>query len=206
MNLLLLCALCVSTPGDTVDVRRLDRAPAFDGRIADGEYGTATIRLTTAAGVVSAWVARHDGYLYIAASLPDSTFYWGDDLVVSIDPDGSGGTAPGNGDRQWYLRRMLDSSVVSTASGGRWQTPGQPTPMLGAVRHRDDWEVASTSTTAGWAIELRIRESALSAPRMALRTYNDAPQGWWSWPAPAAGTPAQRVERNPDSWTVLRLR
>ncbi len=101
---------------------------------------------------------------------------------------------------------MLDSSVVLTAAGGRWETPGTPTPMLGATRHHADWDVAATSTPRGWMIELRIRESLLTAPRVALRTYNDAPRGWWSWPAPAAGAPAQRVERSPEAWVVLRLK
>jgi hypothetical protein len=202
---LLLCTLCVFA-SDTLDVRRVSRAPNLDGRVDAGEYGASAIRIATAAGEVSAWVGRHDGYLYIAASVPDSSFYWGDDLVVSIDADGSGGANPGDGDRQWYVRRLLDSSVVLTAAGGRWQTPGRPTPMLGATRHDPDWDLASSSTASGWVIELRIRESTLDAPRMALRTYNDAPRGWWSWPLPPAGTPAQRVERNPDSWVVLRLR
>jgi len=204
---LLFCAFCLSAgPADSLDVRRLSRAPVLDGRVDAAEYGAASIRMAAAAGEVTAWVGRHDGYIYIAASLPDSSFYWGDDLVVSIDPDGSGGTSPGDGDRQWYLRRALDSSVVLTAAGGRWETPGKPTPMLGTARHRADWDVASSSTASGWMIELRIRESALTAPRLALRTYNNAPQGWWSWPAPAAGVPAQRVERSPEQWVVLRLR
>jgi hypothetical protein len=202
----LLCALCLLAPTDSLDVRRLARAPMLDGRVDGAEYGAPAIRIPTAAGEVTAWVGRHDGYVYVAATLPDSSFYWGDDLVVSIDPDGSGGPNPGDGDRQWYLRRMLDSSVVLTATGGRWETPGRPTPSLGPMRHHADWDVASSSTRSGWAIELRIRESVLSAPRLALRTYNSAPQGWWSWPAPAAGVPAQRVERNPDAWVVLRLR
>jgi hypothetical protein len=206
MIALLLCACCVFPPADSLDVRRLVRAPMLDGRVDDAEYGAPSIRIATAAGAVTAWVGRHDGYLYIAASLPDSSFYWGDDFVVSLDPDGSGGSNPGDGDRQWYLRRMLDSSVVLTATGGRWETPGKPTPMLGATRHHADWDVASASMPSGWTIELRIRESALSAPRLALRTYNDAPRGWWSWPAPAAGVLAQRVERSPDQWVVLRLK
>ena len=174
---LLLCAACVFAPADSLDVRRLARAPVLDGRVDDAEYGAASIRIPTATGEVTAWIGRRDGYIYIAASLPDSSFYWGDDFVVSIDPDGSGGTNPGDGDRQWYLRRVLDSSVVLTASGGRWETPGKPTLMLGTARHHADWDVASVSNAAGWTIELRIRESLLSAPRLALRTYNDAPRG-----------------------------
>jgi hypothetical protein len=43
-------------------------------------------------------------------------------------------------------------------------------------------------------------------PRIAFRTYNSGPRGWWSWPAPPAGTPAQRVERDPRLWALLSFR
>src|SRR5690348_8721731 len=108
MIALLFAGLCACAPADTLDVRTLARAPILDGSADDAEYGGSTLRLTTAAGEVKAWIGRRDGYVYIAAALPDTSFYWGDDLVVSIDPDGSGGASPGNGDRQWYLRRTLD--------------------------------------------------------------------------------------------------
>src|SRR4051794_9381598 len=134
MIALLFASLCVCTSTDTLDVRTLARTPVLDGRVDDAEYGAPAIRITTAAGEALVRVGRRDGYVYIAATLPDTSFYWGDDFVVSIDPDGSGGTNPGDGDRQWYLRRTLDSSAVFTAAGGRWETPGQRTPMLGATR------------------------------------------------------------------------
>jgi hypothetical protein len=202
----LLSALCACAPADTLEVRTLTRAPVLDGRVGDAEYGAPAIHIATAAGDVTVHVGRRDGYLYIAAALPDTSFYWGDDFVISVDPDGRGGSSPGDGDRQWYLRRVLDSSVVSTAANGRWETAGQRTPMLGATRHHAEWDVASFSTATGWMVELRIRENLLNAPRIAFRTYNSAPQGWWSWPAPPSGVPAQRVERSPDSWVALRLR
>ena len=43
------------------------------------------------------------------ASLPDTSYYWGDDFVVSLDSDGSGGNAPGDGDRP--PRRGLERRV-----------------------------------------------------------------------------------------------
>lgn len=166
-----------------------------------------SLQIRTDAGDVSVRISRSAGFVSIAATLPDSTYYWGDDFVISVDPDGSGGPAPGDGDRQWYLRRTLDSSVVLTAANGRWMQPGVPTPMLGATRSGPDWDVSSSSTSSGWSVELRIRESALRREaRIAFRTYNDAPQGWWSWPAPPAGMPAQRVERNPGLWIPLDTR
>ena len=217
--LMTLCCLAPAAaaglPGaDTLTARTVASAPRLDGRIGDAEYAAVSLRLPTTGAEVSVWVARHAGYVYVAASLPDSTYYWGDDLVVSADMDGSGGASPGVGDRQWYLRRDVDSSVVSVvtaSSAGRWMTPGVEPARLRHSRGAGDWEVASASAPRGWSIELRIREDAFNAspaaaPRIAFRTYNDKPQGWWSVPAPPAGTPAQRVERTPDLWLPIRLR
>jgi hypothetical protein len=194
---------------DTLRVARVATAPLLDGQVDAREYGPSALSLVTAAGTVRVWIARHDDFVYIAADLPDSTFYWGDDFVVSLDGAGRGGTSPNAGSRQWYLRRLLDSSVVSTAVAGRWSTPGHEPSMLGPTRHHDDWDVASSSSPTGWMVELRIRVAALDvgpgAPRLAFRTYNDRPSGWWSWPTPPAGVPPQRVERTPDLWVPIRL-
>jgi hypothetical protein len=194
---------------DTLRVAHLASAPILDGRVDAREYGTAALELVTAAGKVRVWLSQHDDFVYIAADLPDSTFYWGDDFVVSLDPAGRGGASPTPGSRQWYLRRLLDSSVVSTAEAGRWSAPGHEQSALGSMRHHADWDVASSSSPTGWMVELRIRVALVSvgpgAPRLAFRTYNDRPSGWWSWPAPAAGVPPQRVERTPDLWIPIRL-
>jgi hypothetical protein len=194
---------------DTLDVLTLASAPHLDGQVGESEYGAPTVHLRTAEGEVKVWVVRNGGWLYVAAALPDSTFYWGDDFVVSLDPDGSADTTPSTGDRQWYLRRTLDSSFVVVADSGRWFRAGHPPPTLGAARQGDDWEVASHSAHDAWTVELRIRETALNAgsalPRVAFRTYNDRPHGWWSLPAPAPGAPAYLVERSPQSWVPFRL-
>lgn len=210
MRMLTLIALFARlAASDTLDVPTLPVAPVVDGRIAPNEYGVPNVRLTTGAGEVRVWIARANGWLHVAAQLTDTSFYWGDDFVVSLDPDGTGGSAPSAGDRQWYLRRTLDSSVVATSPGGRWTAPGDDR-SLGAARSGADWSVASSTDATGWRIELRVRESAArtgtALPRLALRTYDDAPRGWWSWPAPPTGTPSQRVERTPDAWVALRWR
>ena len=190
------------SPADTLDVARLPLAPTIDGRVNEREYGLPALHVVTGAGEVRVWVARHGDFIYLAATIPDSTFYWGDDFVASLNPNGAGGTGPGDGDRQWYLRRVLDSSVVAIAENGRWYSPGHEPPMLGSTRHHPDWDVASTSSRSGWTVELRIREAVVKsgpgAPRLAVRTYNDRPRGWWSWPEATAAVSAQRVERTPD--------
>jgi hypothetical protein len=213
MNLLIaliaLGGIAFDTPPDTITVMALPAAPTMDGRVGDREYGDQPIRIQAGGGDAHVWVARHGGFIYIAATLPDSTFYWGDDFVVSLDADGSADASPQPGDRQWYLRRTLDSSVVFAAVTGSWNTPGQQPPMLGSTRHDADWDVASASSRTGWSVELRVRDGVLAAsggalPRLAFRTYNNGPNGWWSWPEPPAGTPAQRVERSPEFWVPLR--
>ena len=107
------------------------------------------------------------------------------------------------------LRRLLDSSVVSTAVAGRWSSPDHEPPALGSTRHHADWDVASSSSPTGWMVELRIRVAAVNvgegAPRLAFRTFNDRPTGWWSWPVPPADLPPQRMERIPDLWIPIRL-
>ena len=206
----LVAAFTPSRATDTLDVARLAAAPVLDGSVGRREYGTPALSIPTAAGDVRVWIGRHGDFVHVAAVLPDSTFYWGDDFVVSLDPRGIGGETPGAGARQWYLRRTLDSSIVATAVNGRWQQPGTTPPMLGATRHHAEWDVASASSASGWSVELRIRTSAVrtgdAAPRIAFRTFNDAPQGWWSWPAAPSGVPAQRVERSPSLWAPMALR
>jgi hypothetical protein len=199
MNIFFIFSCCV--------VQSVSTAPKLDGSVGVGEYGDSTAAIAKSGSAVSIRFARHSGFLYIAAVVPDSTYYWGDDLVISLDPDGSGGTSPRAGDRQWYLRRTTDSSVVITASGenGRWYS-GEP-EAIRTTREGPDWRVASSSSELRWIVELRIRESSLSGQsRIAFRTYDDKPQGWWSLPEPSRGTPAQHVERTPSTWLPLILR
>lgn len=196
---------------ESLTVRSAAKAPALDGRIGAKEYGAPAVRMPLSSGEATVRVARHGGYVYIAATLPDTSVYWGDDFVVSLDANGSGGEAPDVGDRQWYLRRVLDSSVVFTvdaAARGRWLPPGTTPPLIGATRHNAAWDVAATSSRAEWSVELRIKESlfvAGSPPRISFRTYNDKPRGWFSWPQALDGKPLS-VERAPAQWIRLHLR
>lgn len=213
---LILCAGCLAMAAsgqrlpDTLNVVSRPTAPVLDGHADELEYGgEPAVRLITPAGEVEVWIVRTAGSIYIAAALPDSTHYWGDDFVISLDPDGSAGAAPGTGDRQWYLRRVLDSSFIVVADGGRWHAPDRWPPALGSVRRGIDWQVASSSDAAGWWVELRISEAVLRGatvrPRLAFRSYNDEPHGWWSWPEPPSGTPARLVELRPQLWEPIRL-
>lgn len=150
---LLLSACLLGRPApfplaDTLNVSRLPLEPVLDGRVGAREYGIPAVDLRTAAGDVHVWIGRMAANIYFAATIPDSTFHWGDDFVVSLDPNGSGGGSPGAGDQQWYLRRVLDSIVVALAENGRWYSQGHEPPMLGSSRHDADWDVASTSSSS----------------------------------------------------------
>ena len=202
-----LAALIVALPPqDTLRVRALGRPPAVDGRVGAGEYGAPAMTLRTGGGLARIWLGHRDGALFVAADIPDSTLYWGDDLVVAIDPDGSGGATPGAGDRLWILRRVADSSVAVVAAGdGRWE-PAGGARSIGAARGGAGWTVATADSGARWIAELRIDlPRGAAAPRVAVRTFNDAPgPAWVAWPAPE-GVPAQRVERMPDVWMPFAL-
>jgi hypothetical protein len=180
----------------------LHTAPIVDGRVGPPEYerGEIQIAKSSRGEPVLVWLGLHGDFIYIAAVIPDTSYYWGDDFVVSFDPNGDGGTTLDSGDRQWYLRRDLDSSLVRTVMNSRWHEP----PPLGKQRHGDGWDVASTSSPGQWTVELRIRAPRLGPmPRIAFRTYDDSPQGWWSWPAPPDSVRATVVERTPSLWMPL---
>jgi hypothetical protein len=196
---------------DTLRIPALTRVPILDGAASEAEYGPPIVTLDAGSGPVRIRAGHRDGVLYIAADVPDSTFYWGDDVVVSFDVDGTGGPAPGAGDRAWIIRRAADSSVVLTAAGdGRWE-PAGGAPKIGTVRSGPGWAVRTTVADSRWTMELKIDLPSAgaapgAAPRIALRTFNDKPAPTWStWPAPPAGVPAQRLDRIPDLWLPVVL-
>ena len=108
------------------------------------------MEIPTAQGGVSVWSIQTGDTVYIAARLNDSTFYWGDDFVISLDPLGDRTPGPGHDDTQWYFRRVLDSSVVNRGRHGRWMAPSDdPDWRLGKERGGEGWEVRSSSDATG---------------------------------------------------------
>jgi hypothetical protein len=90
-------------------------------------------------------------------TLQDSTFYWGDDFVLSVDPLGDRTPGPGHDDVQWYIRRVRDSSVVYQGRHGRWMPPGDdPDWRLDDLREETSWEVKTASDAKGWSVEIRL--------------------------------------------------
>jgi hypothetical protein len=138
----------------SLTVRTAAKAPVVDGRIAPNEYAAPSVRIALAAGEATVRLTRHGGYVYIAATLPDTSMYWGDDFVVNLDANGSGGAAPDIGDRQWYLRRVLDSSVVfvvDAAARGRWLPPGVTPSLPRATSRSGTWRRRHRRASGTWS-------------------------------------------------------
>jgi hypothetical protein len=172
--------------------------------------GEPSVLIRTGQGVAAIRLLRTADSAYIVAHIPDSTWYWGDDLVISLDRAGDGGAAPGHDDFQWYIRRVVDSSVVYRGRGGRWEAPrGDPSWRLGGVREGGGWTVSAADDRGGWTVVLRLDAAFLAGesgrpPRMAFRIYDDSPGGWYAWPPPAPGQQGSGVERVPDLWGSVR--
>jgi hypothetical protein len=194
------------------DTIRLAPAPgpiAFDGRVTEQEYGPPTVAVPRPAGAIRLWMRRDEAGVYIAAAIPDATFYWGDDVVVSLDTAGDRAPGPMHDDFQWYFRRVLDSSVVFRGDAGKWRAPrDDPDWRLGAEREGGGWAVRSASDSAGWSLELRLDPGYFEAARGALpgitvRVYDDDPHGWFAWPRPAGIKHPAEVEHRPALWVPV---
>jgi hypothetical protein len=192
-------------------VREIPRPPPPDAGIDTLALGAPGIRMQTGQGTALIWLVRAADTLFIAASIPDSTPYWGDDFVVSLDTRGDGAPSPQHDDFQLYFRRVLDSSVVYRGRDGRWQPPrGDPDWRVGAERSGGGWEVSGRNEAQGWSVLIRLDPAWLEGeagrrPRIAFRIYDDAPGGWFAWPAPRNRGPATTVEQSPATWSVLGM-
>jgi hypothetical protein len=196
---------------DTVGVQVVRQAPELE-RLADtSQWGAAPIRLRTGQGTASVWLLRAGDSVYLVATIPDTTRYWGDDLVLSLDTEGDAADAPQHDDFQWYLRRTVDSSVVYRGRAGRWDPPqGDPDWRLGRAREGAGWsvEAAELDGHVGWIVILRLDRGWIELPGkgagLAIRIFDDSPSGWFAWPHPPSGMQPARVEQQPLLWAVVR--
>jgi hypothetical protein len=200
----------VAAPPETLRVAAVAQPPRLDGIVSDGEYGAPTLELLGFDGPVRAWFVRSGDSLYVAAVVPDSVFYWGDDFSVLVDADGSGDDAPALGDRSYVLRRTADSTVVLAAPGnGRWDPPGG-TPSVGSRRAGEGWRFAVHDTTAWWSVELALDATHLRGargvlPRVAVRTARVPPLLTLAWPTPPEGVRPSAIGHRPSNWAPLVL-
>ncbi len=209
MLLSVLWLLQTFTP-DTVPIHSVDRPPAPGVVIDSVHYGPPQLYMRTRQGVARVWLLRAADTFFVAATIPDSTRYWGDDFVVSLDTRGDGGDNPQHDDFQLYFRRALDSSVVFRGRLGRWEPPkGDPDWRLGAKRSGGGWEVSARDGVKGWSLLLRLDPAWLEGaegrlPRLAIRIYDNDPQGWFAWPLPQGTPQPSSIEQTPDLWAPIR--
>jgi len=202
----LLLLVAQTAVGDTLRVRRVDSIPdaADSARI-----GPPSLVIRTGQGLASIWLLRFRDTVQIFAAIPDTTYYWGDDFVISLDLGSDRGAGPEHDDFQWYFRRMVDSSVIYRGRNGRWEPPrADPDWRLGAERSGAGWTVAAGSSGTGWWVRLRLEPGWLDGaeghrPAIAFRIYDDGPAGWFAWPEPRRGAQATSVERTPSAWVPL---
>jgi hypothetical protein len=208
--LLLLISVLQVAPGDTVVIRTLDRSPLPGQAVDTVRYGRPQVRIRTRQGTALVWLLRAADTVVVAAQIPDSTPYWGDDFVLSVDTRGDAAASPQHDDFQLYFRRVLDSSVVFRGRSGRWEPPrGDPDWRLGSDRTGGGWEVSARDGAKGWSLLLRLDPAWLQGaeerlPRLALRIYDNDPQGWFAWPRPQGAAPPSSVEQTPSLWAPIR--
>ena len=202
--------LLAAQTADTLTIRAIPRPPQPGTPLDIARLGSPQVRLRTRQGTALVWLLRAADTVFLAASIPDSTFYWGDDFVLSLDTGGDAAANPQHDDFQWYIRRVLDSSVVFRGRNGRWEPPrDDPDWRLGADRSGGGWEISGRNGPKGWSLLLRLDPAWFAGetgrrPRVAFRVYNDAPSGWHAWPPPKAGAPETTVERSPRLWKPVK--
>lgn len=195
---------------DTLHIRTIATPPEPEAIPRTARYGSPQIRLQTNQGSALVWFLRSADTFFVAAAIKDSTRYWGDDFVLSIDTRGDGGESPHHDDFQLYFRRALDSSVVFRGRNGRWEPPqGDPDWRLGSQRSGGGWEISTRDEPNGWTLLLRLdpawfRGENERLARLAIRVFDDDPQGWFAWPLPPATPQASSVERTPDMWAAVK--
>jgi hypothetical protein len=205
----LLLLFLVAAQGDTLSVRTITHPPRPGISIDRVTLGKPAVRIRTGQGSALIRLVRAADTTFLAARIPDSTPYWGDDFVLSFDTRGDAAATPQHDDFQLYFRRVLDSSVVFRGRNGRWEPPrGDPDWRLGADRSGGGWEVSATSDNRGWTLLLRLDPAWFAGeagrlPRVGLRIYDDSPGGWFSWPLPPRGAPATVVEGAPGLWSPI---
>jgi hypothetical protein len=205
----IICAIQIALP-ETLLIRTIERPPRPGVAAGSSYYGLPQVRISTRQGTALVWLLRASDTVFVAASIPDTTPYWGDDFVLSLDTKGDGGETPQHDDFQLYFRRLVDSSVVFRGRLGRWEPPkGDPDWRLGADRSGGGWEVSALDGGKGWSLLLRLDPAWLEGaegrlPRLALRIYDNDPQGWFAWPL-SPGTPQpSSIEQTPDLWAPIR--
>lgn len=202
--------LLLQLQSETLKIRNVSQPVRLNLAIDSAGLGAPQIQFQTGQGTARVWLLRARDTVLVLASVTDSTAYWGDGFVVSLDTRGDGGARPGHDDFQLNFRRVLDSSVVYRGRNGTWEPPrDDPDWRIGAERSGGGWEVSVRDERQRWILLLRLDPAWFAGDagrpaRMAFRTYDNSPSGWYSWPPPSRGLPAWSVEMTPAAWIPIR--
>ncbi|UCE74707.1 MAG: right-handed parallel beta-helix repeat-containing protein [Methanomassiliicoccales archaeon] len=171
-------------------------APIVDGTISSGEWDDANfIMFFNDQGEINVSFKHNDTTLYFMSHIVDSTYYWGDDIVIGIDTEHNGELHPQPDDYQFYIRRDVSTSEINRGSGSGWE----PVPEEEWAGHVFN-ETSSDAET--WTAELSISFEFLNITDgdeimgIEFRSYDDNPMGWFNWPKDAD-------ETWPDSWANM---
>jgi len=179
----------------TIDIRS-GTTPSIDGIISPGEWDDAnSIMFFNDQGEINMYFKHNDTTLYFMSHIVDSTYYWGDDIVIDIDTEHNGELHPQPDDYQFYIRRDVNTSEINRGSGSGWE-PVPEGEWAGLV-----WNETSSDATT-WTAELSISYTFLNLTAgdqimgIQFRSYDDNPQGWYNWPEDSD-------ETWPDSWADM---
>jgi hypothetical protein len=198
-----------SPTADTLLVRSIGQPPPAAGGIGS-TWGRPQVSIPTEQGDAAVWLLRAADTLFVVARIPDRSRSWTDAVTVCLDAGGDGGGSPGHDDFQWFLRRTLDSSVVSRGRGGRWTPPlDDPDWRLGVARGGGGWEVGEDDDPEGWQVVLRLDPAWLEGhagrrPAIAFLIHDNDPNRWYPWPLQATSAGVSLVERTPALWVPVR--
>jgi hypothetical protein len=69
--------------------------------------------------------------------------------------------------------------------------------------------VSGRDGAQGWNLLVRLDPVWLEGaegklPRLAVRIFDNDPQGWFAWPLPFGTPQASSVEKTPDLWAAVR--
>lgn len=196
--------------GDTLVIRTIHHPPAASAAIDSASWGPPQVRVRTGQGVALVWLLRARDTVFVAARIPDTTPYWGDDFVISLDTRGDGAPTPLHDDFQLYFRRALDSSVVFRGRNGKWEPPrNDPDWRLGASRSGGGWQVSGGSDGSGWSLVVRMDPAWFAGeaghlPHIAFRIYDDSPAGWFTSPLSRELPQPSSLEQAPRLWVPIR--
>lgn len=174
------CVVLFAHSGDTLDVRYGTR-PTIDGLISAGEWDDADTVMTTDLpnGPAILFFKENPDTLYMAISIPDTTYADFDNATLYFDTLHNAGTAPQPDDIGCATHRGgMWVEFYGTGAGWNNQTPS-------------GWYGALNTTATGWTAEFAISYNKLGLEPDVAKTlgfcaqFGDMGNGTVRWPSSA---------------------